>query len=747
MLELDPSTGTARQVARLDGYLTSASGADPEDIARQYLRAHPDVFGLTAGQIQGLTLRKQYTDVAGIRHLSFVQSVDGVPVFGNGVKANVARDGRLISVLGSPVRKLPSQLAPAKVTGAQARKSAVRDIAGGKADGTGGADIAKQVVYPTSDGTARRAWQTVTSPDGHGMWLHVVDAATGRVLYRQNLSSDLEAAGATAAAPGSGQPLSSSPATPLRTGKVLAWDYSPGAATGGKQHTRHLDARGWLPVGAKTLDGPIAHVYSDTNDNNKTDDGEEIAPAADGTFSFPFKPFTGDNCGPAPCSWDQKTPYSWQANREQNASQVFYFVGNFHDHLARPVGFTRAAGNFEGGTATPSRPRPSTARTSPAACRTATTSTTRTWTRRRRHAAAHADVPVPRARHRVPGEDPYLAGQRRRRGRHHVPRVHPRAVEPPRRRRGRHLHAGQLQAGAMGEAWSDWYADGLPRQHGLFEPTARRGRRAARRRVRRRGQRPDPHPAARLPGRRPLGQVPWPAGRRPRRLHLRRLRPDRRRARGARRRRDLGRDAVGPAQGARHEADRVLVTRAMELSPANPSFLDMRNSILQADTVVNGGAAHDHDLAGLRAPRHGLLRGRARRRRHEPVEDFSLPPGRTRPRARHRHRHRHRHACSRRGRRVVGSPATTPASRATPAPPIDAAGRYTIAGTARSEPTRTCWPAARLRARDGRHVQRRGRRADDNHQPRRDWAAASGGGEITAFTGDDNSPFGCGPAG
>ena len=33
-----------------------------------------------------------------------------------------------------------------------------------------------------------------------------------------------------------------------------------------------------------------------------------------------------------------------------------------------------------------------------------------------------------------------------------------------------------------------------------------------------------------------------------------------------------------------------------------------------------------------------------------------------------------------------------------------------------------------------------------NHQPRRGWALASGGGAITAFTGTDNSAFGCGPA-
>src|SRR5439155_16154888 len=33
-----------------------------------------------------------------------------------------------------------------------------------------------------------------------------------------------------------------------------------------------------------------------------------------------------------------------------------------------------------------------------------------------------------------------------------------------------------------------------------------------------------------------------------------------------------------------------LVTRAMELSPFNPSFLDERNAILQADMVLSGGA-------------------------------------------------------------------------------------------------------------------------------------------------------------
>ena len=51
---------------------------------------------------------------------------------------------------------------------------------------------------------------------------------------------------------------------------------------------------------------------------------------------------------PYPCSWDPNVPFSWQANRAQNAAQVFFFVNNWHDHLlAAPIGFTEAAGNFQ----------------------------------------------------------------------------------------------------------------------------------------------------------------------------------------------------------------------------------------------------------------------------------------------------------------------------------------------------------------------------------------------------------------
>jgi hypothetical protein len=56
----------------------------------------------------------------------------------------------------------------------------------------------------------------------------------------------------------------------------------------------------------------------------------------------------------------------------------------------------------------------------------------------------------------------------------------------------------------------------------------------------------------------------------------------------------------------------MLVTRAMELAPSNPSYLDMRNAILIADTAAFGGQDRGTVWKVFRAPRHGLLRGQPR---------------------------------------------------------------------------------------------------------------------------------------
>ena len=71
---------------------------------------------------------------------------------------------------------------------------------------------------------------------------------------------------------------------------------------------------------------------------------------------------------------------------------------------------------------------------------------------------------------------------------------------------------------------------------------------------------------------------------------------------------------------------RGIVTRAMELSPDAPSFLDMRNAIVQAD-VVNHDGAHIAAIWQVLAARvMGYLAASNGVNDTQPTEDFSLPP-------------------------------------------------------------------------------------------------------------------------
>jgi extracellular elastinolytic metalloproteinase len=195
VVDIDRATGTPRRVARLDGFLTAASKKKPVDIALGYVAAHSDVFGLDAAALAHLSLRQDYVDVAGTHHLSFVQTADGLPVFGNGLKAHVAGDGRLIGVDGSPVKALPATAGAAKVTAAGARAAAVKDVFGSSAAKVTRTEAGVQqrtafsdggtarLVWFQSAGGPRLAWQTISVDQGY---VHVVDAASGQVLYRRS---------------------------------------------------------------------------------------------------------------------------------------------------------------------------------------------------------------------------------------------------------------------------------------------------------------------------------------------------------------------------------------------------------------------------------------------------------------------------------------------------------------------------------------------------------------------------------
>ncbi|GAA2575352.1 hypothetical protein GCM10010435_59080 [Winogradskya consettensis] len=304
VVDIDPGTGTVRRLARLDGFLTGPSKAAPESIARTYLVANRSVVGLTKSEIAALRLRKDYVDIEGTHHLSFVQSVGGVELTGNGLKVHIARDGRIIAIDGTPVAGLPASVGTAKVAAPPTSSEG---------------DRVRQVVVNTAAGP-KLAWEVTDTDEGYQS---VVDATDGTVLSRRSLVAEHHA---------------------------TTWENYPGAPAGGTQQTVSLNK--WLPSNAAKLDGNVAHVYTDVNADNTAQASEEVLPNARTSFNFPFTDFSATVGAPCStqrqCSWDPAVPYSWQANREQNATQLFTYIGTWHDHLAAgPIGFTRAAGNFE----------------------------------------------------------------------------------------------------------------------------------------------------------------------------------------------------------------------------------------------------------------------------------------------------------------------------------------------------------------------------------------------------------------
>ena len=735
LVTIDPLTGSPRQIARADGFLTGPSRAGARDIALGYVRANHGVFGLDASALAGLTLRKDYVDVDGTHHLSFIQQVKGIPVFGNGLLAHVTKDGRLIAFTGSPLTSLSGLpgASPA-INAAAARASAVKE-AGGTASAVSakklpgatqdtrfaGGDRAALVWFKTVGGTVL-AWQTQVAPSTKELYSVVVDASSGRVLYRSSL---------------------------VDNDTAVVWENSPGAIRGGTARQVTLP-NSWLPQNSSVLQGPNAHVFTDVNDDNAASTTEEIRRSSKGHFDFTFTPFAsqipGMPCATSyPCSWEPNTRNSWRTNASQNATQVFYYVNKFHDHLdAAPIGFTAAAGNFEGVDAVDTQPLD----------------------------GANTDNGLPDGNHvdnanmgtppdgQAPTMQMYLF---------HQPGTSSRTQDPFIASNGgdesdvvyhEYTHGlsnrlvvdangnstlGNVQAGSMGEAWSDWYAmDYLVNQGQLVDTTAsgelRVGDYVGAGKDLIRTQPLDcavGSTSAKCPGTARARPAVTPTV-------------------------TSAAIAGGPEVHADGEiwgetlwdlrtrlgssAAESLVTRAMELSPANPSFLDMRNSILQAD-AVQGGKRNAAIWSVFAHRGMGYFASALNGDDTTPIEDFSLPPAPGSPKGAVTGKVSDDASKAPLAGAVVsiGGHASSPGFSEYLAATTDAAGAYRIPGVFYG----TYHDVSAIRSGYDSAVETltvRGPGTTKSYALRRDWAASSGGASVAGFNGPDYTPYGCGPA-
>ncbi len=345
----DRITGATRMVGRTDGLLTGRRRAPAADVALDYVRARADAFGLGGDDLARLRLTSSYRSADGVTHLAYVQTYRGIDAYDNVLLANVDDEGRLVSVGGSAVdglrvSSIEPRIGPAAALLAARRDIGARLLAPRARQGGGperptrftGGDSARLTLF--NDGRATRlAWRVVvTGARGYAYEL-VVDAADGAIGKRRSLT----ALASTAA----------------------VYRNHPGATRGGTSQTVDLAADpAWLnrSAGGTRLSGNNAHAYVDA-DAVDADTGTgpsrgdlDVPASAASDWQYPQTPFhvLGQACPKTGCSWSSADPATRTTNRNQAATQLFYLVNAFHDHLAQaPIGFTHAARNFEFGDA------------------------------------------------------------------------------------------------------------------------------------------------------------------------------------------------------------------------------------------------------------------------------------------------------------------------------------------------------------------------------------------------------------
>ena len=708
VLDVDAHTGTPRFVGRLDGFLTGPSQADPAQIVLDYVRSQRAVFGLSEDDLAALRLTQRRTDQQGTTYLIWAQTWRGLTAWDNELRAAVAADGRLVNVGGSPVPGLSTRTAQPSLPPAQALAKALADVdarglsprataRGGperRTDFSGGHD-AHLVLFTERAGDVHLAWRVTDVAGPLEVYEHLIDAHSGRVLLRSNQVH-------TAA------------------GSTNSFRYSPIAAGDAPSSQP-------VPVDDETaLQGPFAHVYPDEDDDNAPD--AEIAASSTGPPPAWTDAFTDVCGGPAVCSWDDFTDDSWRPSIRQNAAQVYFFLNVFATWLAGPdVGFTAATGGFDGGDAVRGEvfDGAASAGGGPDIDHKDNASM-----------FTPPDGSPPRMQMFL-FDDPDVNGGDDASVVYHE-YAHGLSTRSVIRADGT-AALDSHQSGSMGEGWSDWYAMDKLVADTLQPDTAAPGEVVVGRYASGRatgvrtealdcpvGQTsancaasgytfgdlagidpggPEVHADGEI-----WGQTLW----------------------------DL-RDAVGGATARR------LITGAMRLSPPDPSMLDMRNAILQADQVTHSGANRTAIWQVFAKRGMGFFAASFGGDHINPVENFDTEPapgsggpvsgtvteGAT-------------------GRPVQGALVEL-ASRASGFPgdligTTDANGNYSIADvpggtyplvlvdapghTPSFEPDVTVGPG--------------GRRLDA--LLRRDWMSASGGGAITAFDQPDFAPQ-CGPGG
>ena len=373
-LDYDPILLSPKSVMPRLGYLPGPGGAgvtvseataqmfdpdDPDRPVKAFLQEYQVLFGFGPEALDDANVQHDYVSAGnGARTVVWQQQVAGVPVFDALLIGHITQAGELVCLssefIPSPAQAADPAMLAAVQSGAdlplpvqQALVTAVTNIgdrftAGYVVAETDAAGVTRQQTFTATDGIKGDAraeltwfpasrtqlklcWQVLfTSQWRDEMYLSLVSADTGEILYRRDLTTEGSAITCRVYTNASPAPLLPGWPTPNTT--------QPAPVERGLVTFTALDdiasPNGWINDGDNETRGNNVDAHLDRNDDNLAD-----LPRPTGNpsrvFDFPLDLTT------APANYGDAATV-----------QLFYWDNWMHDALYQ-FGFTEAAGNFQ----------------------------------------------------------------------------------------------------------------------------------------------------------------------------------------------------------------------------------------------------------------------------------------------------------------------------------------------------------------------------------------------------------------
>ena len=411
-----PVTGAVEVLRSTTGALSGpSSGRNGADIVRSFISANSDIYGLSSKEIATLKIGgESLSGGSGMRMVRVEQVVNGLPVFQSDTRFILDAEGRvfrstgliipntsttrldfagLISAeeaLSAAMRSVAIQADAAKSTLAESNLNGTEVEVVANNPNIAGNVTSKLVYFPLAPGILVPAWSQVTFTNGAQDWYTIVDASSGKLLWRKNIRANVsthdarfrvyvQADGTTPA--DSPAPLSPSNATigsntqppgisPTIVSMFTAmsavaspngWiDDCPGACTAAQTQTignnvhAYLDRVGGAGAGGANQPDTAASSVIDgegkpmgnPDANGRNRDFLGTTPRNFETNYLPPPQGGNPEAGQTPTGNGNNGTLPVDQFRRGMLTQLFYVTNWYHDKLFL-LGFDEAAGNFQ----------------------------------------------------------------------------------------------------------------------------------------------------------------------------------------------------------------------------------------------------------------------------------------------------------------------------------------------------------------------------------------------------------------